>query len=218
MKRFLLIILAAAALASCTKPEPFLYRVIAFGYPQADMSLLADDGMKYIFPDAAADFDWSGAKRVFAVFDVTKSVSDSVYQATLNRYSVPLYKEPVLVDGPDKADSLGKADIKVSDIWYSGGCLNMINVIKVLASGEDKHTVNLVTRKKQLDKDTLRFELRHLPDPEPVEGDAVTDYTFYSTFPLGNVMPEGESIVLKVDWTWEGQARSFSGKVKIDRK
>lgn len=213
MKRLLPIILAAVAL-SCTNPTPFLYRVVTFGNPQEDLSLLADDGRRYVFPNAANDFDWNGAKRVFAVFDVTKAVSDSVYEAILNNFSIPLFKAPMVVSGPDKADTLGTADINVSDIWYSGGCLNMINSIKVLASGEDKHTVNLVTYSKQLSRDTVNFEMRHLPDPPATAGDAISNYNFYSTFPLKDVLAEGEHII-KVSWNWEGASRSFTGKVKI---
>lgn len=213
MKRLILLLMAVAA-ASCIKTDPFLYRVITFGYPRENMDLLADDGVRYVFPKAEAGFDWNGAKRVYAVIDVTKALSDSVYEARLDSYKIPLFKEPVVVDGPDQADALGTADIKVNDIWYSGGCLNMVNVIRVLASGDDKHTVNLVVKSKQIAGDTVRFEMRHLPDPPAGDGDSITDYTFYSSFPLKGVLEEGEHII-KVSWNWEGAARSFSGKVKI---
>lgn len=216
MKRLLLIFLVAAAV-SCAKTDPILYRVITFGYPNG-RSLLADDGMLYRFPTAASTFNWKEAERVFAVFDVTRAVSDSVFEAKLINYSVPLYKEPAVVNGQEEADALGTSGIKVADIWYSGGCLNMINVIKVVEGGKEQHFINLAKDSGQPDGDTLKLSLHHRPEPAPPDDDTLTDYTFYSSFPLKDILPGSGSTVIKVSWNWDGEDCSSGGAVKIDRK
>ncbi len=216
MKRLFIFLLAIAAAVSCIDKEPFLYRIVTFGYVGSDGSLLADDGIKYVFPAGIPDEAWSKAPRVVAVIDATEQIADSTYNARLQQYMVPLYKAPVVLTDPQVPDSLGTADIAVSSVWYSGGCLNMTNVIRAI-DGEKagNHVINLMADMRGDSQDTLRFEVHHRTVLEEAPTELSHDYSFYSSFPIASLMPKRDSAVLKVSWTWEGKPASVSGKVKI---
>lgn len=216
MKRLFLFLLAVAAFVSCLDQDPFLYRLVTFGYTGSDGSLVADDGMKYVFPAGVPDEGWGDSRRVVAVIDVVEAVSDSIFNARLQQYVVPVFKDPVVLTDPEVPDSLGTGDVAVTSVWYSGGCLNMSNAIRI-ADGEKagSHVINLMADLRNPVQDTIKFELHHRSelDGSPIE--PASSYTFYSSFPVSSLMPKRDSVVLKVSWIWEGQPASVSGKVKI---
>ncbi len=213
MKRLIPFLLAVSALASCDMLDPFLYRVVTFGYPQSDNSFLGDDGYRYVF--GSSGVDWQGLPRAVAVIDVSKEVSDTQREGKLVQFFTTMYKNPVVVTTPEIPDSLGNREINVSDVWYSGGCLNMYNVIRTPENGAGTHVVNLVVDKREPVTDTLRLLLRHRFDTSDPVSDVTRNYDFYSSFPLEKEMPERDSVVLKVSWTWDGKEYSTSGKVGI---
>ncbi len=213
MKRLFTLFIVLVSTLSCIKDDPFLYRVFTFGFPQADGSLLADDGIKYIFPNSAPD--WQGSPRVYAVLDVTAEKDGNIREADFLTYSVPLFKEPDLVSTQKELDSLGTLPVKVNDAWYSGGCLNMLNTIKVLPGGGEVHFISLALDPTQEISDTLRLTLHHSCETDFPDTDILEEKNFYSSFPLGKYMPERDSIVLKLNWVWESETHSTTGKVEI---
>ena len=211
MKRIAPILLALALASACNSTDPFLYRAFLMGNPNLDGSLKGDDGITYVFNELP---DWSGAKRVVALLDVLKDLGDSTCQARLQSFSVPIFKQPVVVEG-QMPDSLGTESIFVSDVWFSGGCLNMSNVINVKTDGSGKHLINLAYDKAQSSEDTLKFIVKHNYPEGYEDGCTVYEYVFYSSFPLSGLMPERDSTVLKISWEWNGSPASIAGKVKI---
>ncbi|MBR4810021.1 MAG: hypothetical protein IK031_07055 [Bacteroidales bacterium] len=212
MKRTIrLLLLAAALLTACNNPDPFQYRVFTMGFPNPDGSLFGDDGNTYFFEEKT---DWNGAERVVAIFDVLKSVADSTYQARLQSYLVPLYKKPVVYKG-ELPDSLGAFPIRISDAWYGGRCINMYNVISVREDGAGLHRINLAFDEEASVADTLYFTLTHNFAEGAEETLALVDYGFYTSFNLDGLLPERDSIAIKIDWSWDGNSSSSAGKVKI---
>ena len=211
MKKIIPLLLAFAIFSSCDELDPYLYRVFTMGNPQADGSLLGDDGVTYVFKDIP---DWNDAKRVVAIMDVTKEVNEYRKEALLQSYTTPLSRKPVVVEGA-MPDSLGTDPVMVSDAWYAGGYLNMSNVISVRSDGSGKHVINLAFDKGNSTPDTMLFYMKH----NYVEGkDEViphNDYGFYSSFPLSGLMPERDSTVIKICWNWDGTDTAITGKVKI---
>ncbi|MBO4476205.1 MAG: hypothetical protein J5737_05760 [Bacteroidales bacterium] len=215
MKRLFAFILALTAFSACIDQDPFLYRIVTFGFPQEDGSLLADDGIRYILNSTATDFDWARLPRVIAVLDVTEAVSDSTYKARLQQYTTPVYKEPVVVSEGELPDTLGTDDILVSDVWYSGGCLNMMNVIELQQNDTGGHMISLVADCREESPDTLKFEIHHKSNQAYTPADMLSDYSFYSSFPVKSLMPKRDSVIIKVSWTWNGEPASASGKIKL---
>lgn len=216
MKRLLTFLLALATLASCMDREPFLYRVVTFGFTRSDGSLIADDGIRYIFPSTVKGDDWGDGRRVVAVIDVSEAVSENTYKARLQQYTTPLFKDPVVLTDPEVPDTLGTEDIAVGDVWYAGGCLNMMNVIKLVeGEGNGNHVINLMADMRNPVEDTIKFEVHHRSELDSSPTDFTYDYSFYSSFPVSSLMPGRDSVVVKVSWTWDGAPASVSGKVKI---
>lgn len=211
MKRIVPFLLTLALAAACNTTDSFQYRLFTMGYPKSDGSLLGDDGYKYVFNELP---EWNGAKRVVAILDVMKDLGDSTFQATLQSFTTPLYKQPVVVEG-EMPDSLGSHPILVSDIWYAGGCLNMSNVMYVRTDGNGKHIINLAFDKGKSTQDTLKFIVKHNYASGFEEGEVEYEYGFYSSFPITALMPKRDSTVIKVSWMWKEGESSTSGKVKI---
>ncbi|MBR4826440.1 MAG: hypothetical protein IKZ91_00970 [Bacteroidales bacterium] len=213
MKRILPLVLLLLASAACLDDEPFLYRIILMGTPKANGTLLGDDGNTYSFPDAT-EFSWTKAPRLVTTLDVREKTGENEYSATMLEWKLPLYKNPVELTSGEVPDSLGIDEISVADIWYAGGCLNMLNVIKVvLGSGE--HRVDLMLDSREPYNDTLHFEIKHNYKDRDLYGAGNTDYVFYSSFPITQYMPQKDSTVLEVKWRWDGQDGVKCGKVKI---
>jgi len=209
MKRILVpFILAILATVSCESLDPFLYRVAMFGYPQSDGSFLADDGVKYVFSSGEIE----STPRAFAVLDVTKEFDDGSKEARLVQYSIPLYKEPVVVTSVEIPDTLGTSEVGVLDAFYSGGCLNMLNVISVRSEGGDNHHINLMVDAREV-SDTLRLVLKHRASWGTGDQHSHKDFRFYSSFPIESLLPEKDSVIVKLSWEWEEEAGSMVSKV-----
>lgn len=212
MKRILSILLAAAALSACLDVEPFLYRCLTMGFVKADGTFRADDGRIYTFGDFMPD--WNPGDRVLVVMDVKEAVNDSVYKASNMSYSYPLHKKPVVVTaGNAEPDTLGLEEICPSDLWYSGGYLNLSARIKIIEeAGRD--FVNLMVDKRKESSDTLSVILKHRSDYDTGGGAYFIEYPFYATFPIREYMPAKDSVVLKVSWFWNGKSDSVTAKVE----
>ncbi len=214
MKRLFTIAAALLLLAACTDFEPFLYQCAVMGYTRTANTIKGDDGCIYSFDFDMIENSWDTGTRVFVLMDVTEAVSDSVFKATNASFIYPLYKDPIVLEAGEIPDTLGTDGILMSDGWYSGGCLNMANRINVV-EGVGYHRINLLVDKREEDSDTLRMQLFHrwVDAVESVTASA-SGYSFYSSFPIRQYLPEKDSVVLKISWTWDGEASSLEAKVK----
>lgn len=212
MRRIILIITAAAMLTACLDADPFLYRCMTMGYVNPNGSFKADDGNTYIFE--GIEPTWKAGERLIAIMDVTEAIRDSVYRAKNVSIAYPLYKKPVYIaPGQAVPDTLGLDEITMTNGWYSGGCLNMYNQIKILPD-TGPHIVNLLVESRQEVPDTLYLTLKHRSDADIPEFSALSPYSFYSSFPIAEYLPEKDSVVLKLSWFWDGKQAGTTAKVK----
>lgn len=212
MKRILAILAAVIAVSACLDVDPILFRTLTMGFVKNDGSLRADDGHIYTFGDRTPE--WSAGERVVALLDAQKALNDSVYQAGNLSFTYPLYKKPVVVTSSTEPDTLGTNEIRLTDAWYAGGCLNMSAQIKMI-EGAGKEIVNLMIDKRgEASPDTLRLALRHRSDYESYVGDPSTVYAFYASFPLREYMPAKDSVVIKISWLWDGKTAGTQAKVE----
>lgn len=212
MKRIIPIAAAAALLCACLDTEPFLYRCMTMGYVNPNGSFKADDGNTYIFE--GIEPTWKSGERLIAVMDVTEAIRDSVYRAKNVSIAYPLYKKPVYVPaGQAVPDTLGTDEITMNNGWYSGGCLNMTNQIKIVPD-TGPSIVNLLIETREGVTDTLYITLKHRSDADIPEFAALSPYTFYSSFPIAQYLPEKDSVVLNISWFWDGKQAGTSAKVK----
>ena len=199
-------------LTGCLDLDPFLYRCMMMGYANPNGSFKADDGNTYIFE--GIDPTWNAGDRLIAVMDVTEQIRDSVYKAKNVSVGYPIYKKPVYIaDGQAVPDTLGQDEIIMSNGWYAGGCLNMANQIKVIPD-TGTHIINLLVEARPDIQDTLFITLKHRADGNLPDAYATSSYSFYSSFPIAEYLPEKDSVVLKLSWFWDGKEGGTVAKVK----
>ena len=212
MKHKAIIIALAAALAcSCNNDsEPFLYRASMMGFLMEDGSFQGDDGHTYIFSNVESGYSWQDAERLMAVFDVSSELpGTNSYSARLLAYDFPLYKPAFVGETPEVVDSLGTDPILYEDGWYSGGCLNMINTFTHGAS-DVRHTVSLLVKEFPTSSDTLKVRLMHNASED--YGDLA--FTFYTSFPISEYLPDTGSRVLEIEWLWDEELHTVCKTVK----
>ena len=212
MKRILAIAAVCCALVSCSKYTPFLYRIVTMGFTRSDATLLADDGRVYSFTEGAKP-EWGEGTRVMAIMDVRSELTDSTRLASMVSWTAPLYKQPVVVTKDPLPDTLGTDGIAMLDGWYAGGCLNMLNRISVV-KGTGTHVVNLLADRRRDSSDTLYLELRHRSDYTPAENEVESNYDFYSSFPIKELVRELDSAVLALSWRWKDTVLTRTAVIK----
>ena len=210
--RALIFALAAVMACSCNfnNSDPILYRASMMGFLQEDGSLKGDDGRTYVFTNLESGVSWKGAERLMAIFDVTAElVAGERYSARILAYDFPLYKPISFAETPEAADALGNDPIYYEDGWYSGGCLNMINTF-LHGNPDITHTVSLLVESLPTSSDTLAVSLKH--DAKGDSGESA--FTFYSSFPISEYLPEGKSTVLTIKWLWDDEVHTVSKTIK----
>lgn len=209
--RALLLALAAALACSCNfDSEPILYRASMMGFLQEDGSFKGDDGRTYVFSNLESGHSWQDAERIMTIFDVTAELSvNERYAARLLAYDFPLYKPASFAQTPEEEEALGNDPILYKDGWYSGGCLNMINTF-LHGNPDTPHTVSLLVKQLPESSDTLRVRLMHNAAGDSGE----SEFTFYSSFPISEYLPEDKSTVLTVEWLWDEEIHSVSKTIK----
>ena len=221
IKRLLPLLLTMSVLVSCDMgTEAFLYRGFMMGFLQDDDSFKGDDGRTYVFSNISAGYDWQGATRLLALFDVAEQMSDGRYSAKLLECLAPLYKEPLKSTELDPSFKLSPDPINVQDAWYSGGCINMYNSFRYRTDDKTLHAVNLVVDLSRPVADTLHLRLWHDAGEDSLDSDAQpTDYDlyrFYTSFPVASFFPEGKQEgVIEIKWTWEDGDKELCNKVNL---
>lgn len=219
IRYFMLAALLPLLFACTNKVDPILYRIAQMGFVQKDGSFLGDDGRTYVFSNVGTDVEWDNVERLMAVFDVTASIDgEDKYSANLLDYQAPLYKKPFAGNSQELIDSLGTAPLKVNDIWFSGGCLNMLNTL-TFNNADSKHSVDLLIKAYPPASDTLKMVLMHNAGGDQVDEYAEemieNSYSFYSSFPLKDYLPTEGELVLSLEWRWKGETQTIDSKVKF---
>lgn len=221
IKKLLPLMLMLSVLVSCDMDtEPFLYRGYMMGFLQDDGTFKGDDGRTYVFSNISTGYDWQGATRLLALFDVTEEMSDGRYNSRLLECSVPLYKEPLKSTDLDISYKLNLDPVNVQDAWYSGGCINMYNSFRYRTDDKALHVVNLIVDLSRPVADTIHIRLRHDAGEDRLDPDAQpSDYDlfrFYSSFPVGSFFPEDKKEgVIEIKWLWEDGEKTLCNKVKL---
>ena len=211
MKSKIMILMLATALAcSCDNDaEPILYRASMMGFLQEDGSFNGDDGRTYVFSNVDQSHSWQNAERIITVIDVTKELSENRYSAKLIAYDFPLYKKAFVGETPQVVDSLGTDPILYEDGWYSGGCLNMINTF-THGSMDVQHSVSLLVKEFPTASDTLKVRIMHNAAED--QGDVA--FTFYSSFPISEYLPDDGQTVLEIEWLWDEELHKVYKTIK----
>ena len=217
--RHLLLAAMLFALCGCKMDgDPILFRSALMGYLQEDGSFNGDDGRTYIFNNVSPNDNLKGISRLMVLLDAKEKLEDGItYYADLLEYEIPLYKEPFTGMTPELVDSLGTDPLHIDNIWFSGKCLNMMNTF-ISLDGNSKHSVDLLVKEFPMQSDTLKLMLMHNAGTDKVadtdDWSSGDSFSFYTSFPLENVMPEKGGFVLDLEWRWSGEVKNITHVIK----
>lgn len=209
MRYFSALLLTACILAGCTPVKEILYRGQIFGFMTAPLVMQGDDDRIYHFQNADSD-KIPEEGRIVALFDVYEKIegTENEYTAEMLQYSIPVYKDPTLCTTPEESEALGTDAVRMLDGDYSGGCLNMLCSALFNNDSGITHVVSLETDSTQPVKDTLHFILHHNAGGDAPEGDDnsnFTDYQFYASFPISEMLSKDKDTVLEIKWFWDNE-------------
>ena len=206
MKRILLFCIIAMFASACAETPEILYRGLLFGYMTGPETMHGDDERDYHFTNIEDDMGLPSEGRVVALFYATSQTpgKENAYEAELISFSTPAYKNPVLCTSIEESEALGTDPVELADGYFGGGCLNLVCNAYFGPIANVKHVINLAVD-NSTPSDTLRLTLRHDAGDDHTDSIDTSDMTvksFYASFPMGDLMPEGREKVVVFNWYW----------------
>ena len=207
--------LALATLAtSCQEDKTLYYNNMTMGNI-VDGRFVSDQGHILNVVDQTCDGKLDTLKRAIIVCDIL-NVTDGAsnqYDVRVHQLASVLAKSPVAL-----ADATGDIEvtdpINMSELWYSGGYLNLyIQIIRNQNSTQAKHLINLVYEKA--DDGSYIFELRHNGFGDVYKsGEGFSFAGAYVSFPITKIIAEN-SAKITIRWKWyETTTNGWSGVEK----
>ena len=202
-----LIIWAAAGImalcaAACQKDDTLRYNNATMGNI-VNGTFVSDQGNTLNVVDQTCAGKLDTLKRAFIVCDVlntTEGVSNG-YDVRLNYISHVLTKE--VLPSSELKDSLANDPIIISDLWISGGYINMYLIIPVNKDSHVKHMINLVHDQEGGKSGEYSFLLRHDASGEILKEDNISNGMVlagaYVSFPVSSLIKEN-TVTINVKW------------------
>lgn len=202
-----LIIWAAAGImalcaAACQKDDTLRYNNATMGN-LVNGTFISDQGNILNVVDQACTGKLDTMKRAFIVCDVLKSTEgvSNGYDVRLNYISHVLTKDALL--STELKDSLANDPLILSDLWISGGYINMYLIIPVNKDSHIKHMINLVHDQEGGKSGEYDFLLRHDASGEILKEDNTSNDMVlagaYVSFPVSSLIKE-DTATINVKW------------------
>ena len=195
--------MAVCALASCKKDDTLRYNNMTMGNIDGQ-TIISDQGNTFNIAESLFNVDLTKFPngRVLLTCDVLRETSNSTYDIRLTGITNVLTKNVKTLADSTPEENLETDDpLILTDIWYSGGYLNLYIEFFHKAGSEKPHFINLLHETSEDGKHI--FSLRHNASGElPYE--KLADKTFYLTggyvsFPISQVI-EGNSADIVLNW------------------
>lgn len=176
--------------------------------------LLSDEGDEYTLVNPQSEYPLESGRYMVSC-EVLRKTGEHSYDAVLKEI-VKADGGPVLKLSEASPEELADDPLDVVDIWISGGYVNMRNTCISLKDSPTQHLVNLVFDDIESVKDTLFFSMRHnsfgeKPDNPDHKGKTFLVRTYYSSYPLEGILPEGHSKkVLALSWNKYSDYEKFN--------
>lgn len=212
----LMVTLLAFSTISCKK-DSTLYNNLTMGNV-IDGRFVSDQGNIFNIIEQTCGGRIDTMKRAIVVCDilnVTKGTANE-YDVRLNQLSKVLTKKPVHIDEA-QGDIERRDPLNVSEVWYSGGYLNLCIQIPIKPGSKTRHLINLVYEKN--DDGSLAFDIRHNAFGDIMEGNsgAISFIGSYVSFPIKEIIDKDSDDIV-ITWKWYEPLQSGYGWNGIEKE
>lgn len=203
MKRIKEIIIAFAAGiiafagTSCQKDETLYYNNATMGNI-VNGQFTSDQGNRFNVVEQFCGGQLDTMKRAFIVCDVLNAAgSSNEFDVRLNYISPVLTKNAIPSSEISSTEPFHNDPIILSDLWISGGYVNMYITIPVARGSDKKHEIKFVLDETEKSDSTYTFLIRHNAAGEVLKenadnGDMILA-SAYASFPVSNIIKEDKA-------------------------
>lgn len=193
---------AAALATSCQKDETLRYSNATMGNI-VDGRFVSDQGNTFNIVEQTCAGQLDTMKRAFIICDVLTSTGSNAYDVRLNYISSVLTKSPLFSSEIEDLSKLVNDPILLSDIWISGGYVNLYITVPVRRGSDKKHEINFILDQSSDKEGTYTFLLRHNASGEILkDGQDNSDMVLaagYVSFPVSQLIKEDQARIC-VQW------------------
>lgn len=192
------------ASVSCQKDDTLRYNNFTMGNI-VDGKFVSDQGNTFTVVEQNCPGRLDTMKRAIILCDVLYQEEGGSYAVRLNNMQRVLTKSPILASETTDEATLQKDPIILSDLWISGGYMNMRVTFPVKSGSKTPHIVNLILDDSDAAEKPYTFTILHNASGEILKADSDNSdmvlASAYASFPMSSLINEDETeIVLN----WKG--------------
>lgn len=216
MKRIPGLLLAALAfsLSSCVSSSSLPISIFQEIASASSGKLISDEGDEYTIVNPSAEYPLDSG-RYMVNCEVLRKTGEHTFEAVLKGI-VKAEGSEILKKSEAAPEALEEDPLDIVDVWISGGYVNMRNTCISLKDSPTGHLVNLVLDDSSIKGDSLFLDMCHnsfgeKPDNPDHKGRTFMVRTYYSSYPLKGVIPEGHSKkVIVLGWNRYSDYEKFN--------
>ena len=203
VKNFVTIAAIAASLAvvSCHKDDTLRYNNVTMGNVVAG-SFISDQGNTFNIVEQKCEGRLDTLKRAFTICDILSSTGTNEYDVRLNYITSVLTKAPLLSSEIEDMSQMANDPALLSDLWISGGYINLYITVPIKIGSDTKHMINLILDETAKEDGTYTFTLRHDASGEILKEGQNTNMVLaagYVSFPVSHLIKEDQAKI-KIKW------------------
>lgn len=193
MKKIIILIIAAVAALSCEKDNTLRYNNLTMGNI-VDGKFVSDQGNTFNVVEQTCPGRLDTMKRAIILCDVLYQEEGGDYAVRLNNMLKVLTKSPVNSSEATDESLLVDDALILSELWISGGYMNMMITIPVKQNSKQPHMINLILDDSAQEAGTYSFSLRHNAVGEVLKTDGDNKDMYlanaYVSFPITDIITE----------------------------
>ena len=206
MKRISVIITIAAiivAAASCKKDDTLRYNNITMGNV-VNGTFISDQGNTFNVVEQTCSGRLDTLERAIILCDILYQEDGGDYAVRLNNFQKVLTKAPVKASETTDESILKRDPIILSDLWISGGYINMLLTLPVKMNSKQPHIINLMLDDAAQAEGAYKFTLLHNAGGEILKADSSNNDVYlanaYASFPITSILTD-ETATFQLTWT-----------------
>ena len=206
MKRLIIFIvagIAALAATSCDKDNTLRYNNFTMGNI-VDGKFVSDQGNTFNVVEQTCSGRLDTLERAIILCDILYQEEGGDYAVRLNNFQKVLTKAPVKASETTDESILKRDPIILSDLWISGGYINMLLTLPVKMNSKQPHIINLMLDDAAQAEGAYKFTLLHNAGGEILKADSSNNDVYlanaYVSFPVTSILTE-ETANFQLTWT-----------------
>lgn len=187
---------------SCQKDDTLRYNNYTMGNI-VDGKFVSDQGNTFTVVEQNCPGKLDTMKRAIVLCDVLYQEADGSYAVRLNNMQKVLTKSPLMSSTTTDEDILKKDPLILSDMWISGGYINMKITIPVKVGSKTPHTLNLMLDDSAASEGKYTFSILHNAEGEILSSESNNSNMVlanaFASFPMTSIIKEEEAEI-KINW------------------